>query len=93
MRFSEAQIEFTREFWSAYQGVPHLFGSRVDDNKKGGDIDLLILSDEKMPFGISSLFMHQFFEKFGEQKIDIVCYTNKDSSSFKEVALNNAIRL
>lgn len=48
-----------------------MFGSRVDDNKKGGDIDLLIFSDilterDKRRIRI------RLYDKLGAQKIDIV---------------------
>lgn len=49
----------------------YLFGSRTDNSKKGGDIDLLIMSailtrDDKR--SIKS----ELYERIGEQKIDIV---------------------
>jgi len=51
-----------------------LFGSRIDDEKKGGDIDLLILSQKTEVFTRQALrqIRQVFFDAFGEQKIDIV---------------------
>jgi len=49
----------------------YLFGSRVDDNKKGGDIDLFILSDT-MTYGDKLTAKRLMFEKMDEQKIDIL---------------------
>lgn len=50
-----------------------LFGSRVDDAKRGGDIDLYIETEIKDTLLDAKLKLLGFFEKaFGEQKIDIL---------------------
>ena len=52
------------------EGEFFIFGSRVDDEKKGGDVDLLIFSDEK-PFALSVRVAARYFE-LCEEKIDVV---------------------
>ena len=52
-----------------------LFGSRVDDNKRGGDIDLLILSDKIEPSKKIELLL-KLYEIVGEQKIDLIITDN-----------------
>jgi predicted nucleotidyltransferase len=50
-----------------------LFGSRIDDTKQGGDIDLYIETD--LPHGIIDAklaFQELIWLNFGEQKIDIL---------------------
>lgn len=49
----------------------YLFGSRADDKKKGGDIDLLILS-QTLGRGDKRKIKFELFEAIGEQKIDIL---------------------
>ena len=49
----------------------YLFGSRTDDTKKGGDINILVLSDELTKKDLRLLRV-DFFTHFGEQKIDII---------------------
>lgn len=48
MRLSEEEIEIiqksTREFFAA--ASVYLFGSRLVDTKKGGDIDLFVITEE-----------------------------------------------
>ena len=68
-----------------------LFGSRVNDQAKGGDIDLLILSDnlvleDKLRIRLA------LYEKLGEQKIDIVIAAD-DSDPFTRIALAEGILL
>ncbi len=52
-----------------------LFGSRVDDNKRGGDIDLLIETDQVDVDAIARAeisFLTKIQMKLGEQKIDVL---------------------
>jgi predicted nucleotidyltransferase len=61
-----------------------LFGSRADDSKKGGDIDIGILS-----CGIDVMneikIKQRIFDKIGEQKIDLVISRNGEQAFFKFV--------
>ena len=52
-----------------------LFGSRVDDSKRGGDIDLLIetgLSDVAAIVRAELAFLTKLKMQLGEQKIDVL---------------------
>lgn len=77
--------------------LPHskiyLFGSRVDNSKKGGDIDILILAERRLNFREKAKIERAFFEKFGEQKLDLISFEYNSNNAFKEVALEEAIRL
>jgi predicted nucleotidyltransferase len=69
----------------------YLFGSRVDDSKKGGDIDLLILSgtltsDNKRTIKI------KLNELLGEQKIDLVLAANIEDP-FVKLAFETGVQL
>ena len=48
-----------------------LFGSRIDNSKKGGDIDLFILS-KTMNFHSRLELKVRLFDYFDEQRMDIV---------------------
>jgi predicted nucleotidyltransferase len=65
----------------------YLFGSRVDDTKKGGDIDLLVVSDELTKKDLRYLRI-EFFKHFGEQKIDIIL----DNGDFKDPFIKHIIQ-
>jgi len=71
----------------------YLFGSRTDDNKKGGDIDILILSNEKIDLDKILLLKINFYKQFGEQKLDIINFTYNENNSFKDYILDSAILL
>lgn len=70
----------------------YLFGSRVDDSKKGGDIDLLIVSSELSKKDLRLLRI-EFFKEFGEQKLDIVLDDGKFINPFNKLILKKAILL
>ena len=48
-----------------------LFGSRVDDRARGGDIDLLVRSD-RIGFAEKVLLRVRVLERIGEQQLDLV---------------------
>jgi len=54
----------------------YLFGSRIDDRKKGGDIDLYVEADN-IDYEKEKEFWVLLQERLGEQKIDIVYNKNK----------------
>ncbi len=68
-----------------------LFGSRVDDSKKGGDIDLLVLS-HTLQFSDKLRLRSELFERLGEQKIDLVLAQDTDKP-FTRLALQEGVEL
>lgn len=59
-----------------------LFGSRADDTKRGGDIDLLIETDLISGIVSAKLKMREeIWNEFGEQKIDILVRSRQDEPS------------
>ena len=69
----------------------YLFGSRTDDLKKGGDIDILIFS-ERLTFEDKLRIKAWLFEKIEEQKIDLVIATD-NHDPFVRMALDQGVRL
>ena len=70
----------------------YLFGSRLYDNKKGGDIDLLIVSKTFTKKLLRKLRV-EFFKHFGEQKLDIIVDDGSFSNPFHKIAYQKAIQL
>jgi predicted nucleotidyltransferase len=70
-----------------------LFGSRVNDFGKGGDIDLLLLTDERLPLVFMNRIRRLILNDIGEQKIDLVNFKKTDNHPFKSLALETAVRL
>ena len=70
-----------------------LFGSRANDAAKGGDIDLLLLTKEKLPLVLVSKIRRLILNQIGEQKIDIVNFSKTSDHPFKAIAMESAIKL
>ena len=98
MRLSNQEINSIKKAFKEVfgDGEIFLFGSRVDDSKKGGDIDLYIQSnytlDTKQMLDKKIKFKLALYDKIGEQKIDVIISKDKDSSIEKE-ALQTGIPL
>lgn len=55
------------------RGELYLFGSRVDETQRGGDIDLLIVPDDLQDITAKKIrFLVALKRSIGEQKIDVV---------------------
>lgn len=86
MRLSNRYKEVIKKyFYQYFNGEIYLFGSRVDDNKRGGDIDLyLVVSDHNGLFEKKIKFLSRIKRELGEQKIDIIFNINNTRLVEKE---------
>lgn len=95
MRLEKNKINFLKQEIKKY--LPdfklYLFGSRVDDKKKGGDIDLLILSNHLLKRKNKRDIKIAFYNSFGEQKLDLVYFSTDSPDPFKELALMEGVEL
>ena len=85
MRLSCHYREVIKKYFKHFfgEGDIYLFGSRVDDTKKGGDIDLyLVVSDHANLFEKKLKFLARVKRELGDQKIDVVF--NEDESRLIE---------
>ncbi len=94
MRLQKEQIDLLKTKLSEIspKAKVYLFGSRVDDSKKGGDIDLLIVCDKFSKKDIRSIRL-EFFKQFGEQKLDIVLDKGDFSTPFVKHIFKKAVLL
>jgi uncharacterized protein len=70
-----------------------LYGSRTDDAKRGGDIDLLILTPNEVDLRTRLSMEARMWEKIGEQKIDILIEKPDALSRFGRIVIPTAISL
>lgn len=71
----------------------YLFGSRTNPAARGGDIDVLLLTDQRLALGTVRRIRRAILDRIGEQKLDIVNFTREERHPFKDVALATATRL
>jgi len=88
MRLTDHEREVIREAGLRHFGVvPHLFGSRLDDGARGGDIDLFVPGEwpveEAVPRRLR--FCAELRHRLGDRKIDVVI-GGKSRSSIRERA-------
>lgn len=78
MRLSTAELDIVRKAFKAHFEANDqlwLFGSRVDDAKRGGDLDFYIETQQTEPrlaIQHELAFVGQLWRALGEQKIDTV---------------------
>lgn len=101
MRLTPAQIQTIRD---AVRGVfgPHsavrLFGSRLDDARRGGDIDLLVELPATFPAGRAALeakfsLLTRLERDLGPRKIDVVVAKPGDERAIVQHAQTSGVLL
>jgi len=99
MRIAFSEAKAIKETASAVFGARAevwLFGSRADDAKKGGDIDLYVeLPPEDCSYEKKIRFWCELIRRLGDQKIDIVINKTGVSSHLPihEIAKARGVRL
>ena len=93
MRLSQYEIRSIKDVVYSFDSNAriYLFGSRVYDDKRGGDIDLLILSN-KLTSKDARKARLSMYDKIGEQKIDIVIAQDL-SKPFTRIAVEEGVLL
>ncbi len=85
MRLTPKEIEIITTTLLSYSnsGEIYLHGSRLDNNKKGGDIDLFFVIPDQDFSKISNqkfTISAEVSLKLNEQKVDIIYLSNSDKS-------------
>ncbi len=95
MRLSPEEIEaIKRSFDACFQeGDIYIFGSRTDNSRKGGDIDIYISVRDKTDLVRKKInFLIELQRDIGEQKIDVVLDYGQDRL-IDRVAREEGVRL
>lgn len=95
MRLSENEksvikMEAQKQFGAS--AIVYIFGSRVDDKKKGGDIDIYIETDIKEDILLKKIqYLVLVKNEIGEQKIDVVINNQTSNKYIYEVAKSEGV--
>ena len=78
MRLSKIEAGALKSSLDGFKGKVYLFGSRLNDAKKGGDIDLLLKPAAKTDALTLSLKIRTKFFMACEEDLDVVIYKKGD---------------
>lgn len=82
MRLTDAEIAIIKSLVAQHLGPAaevRLFGSRVDDGARGGDIDLLVTVPAPVP-GMAELRLNAALEAaLGDQRVDLLIHAGTDT--------------
>ena len=95
MRLQRAEREAIKETFTEVfgEGEVYLFGSRADDTRRGGDIDLYLITPEnKATLPYKAAFLVKLKARIGEQRIDVV-FAKDPSRSIEREARKSGVKL
>lgn len=101
MRLTQEQIDDIKKTLTKITSEPFrifLFGSRTSDNKRGGDIDLLLLTADPETLELKKInFLVQVkkCKSIGDRKIDLIIASEDEAKkdAFLIQAMNGALEL
>lgn len=90
MRLTQAQRDIifsgVREFAGALVDI-HVFGSRLNDSKRGGDVDLLLIAPTAIPL-LTCAVLKMALEERLQLPVDILTYISEsEPTPFQAIAL------
>lgn len=91
MRLDKKEKEALKYALRDFRGKIFLYGSRLDDNGKGGDIDIILKPDEKVNALKLTLKIQRLFFPRCEQKLDVIVY--KEDNHFCREVIKHGKRL
>jgi len=87
MRLTNQQLEVIKTVVRNTIKEPeiYVFGSRTDDAKRGGDIDILVLGEEH--FGVEMILRMKILlkEQLGDRRIDLIYQQKGRTDAFAEL--------
>ncbi len=94
IRLKEWQIKAIKETIKNFDknAKIYIYGSRTDLTKKGGDIDILVISD-KISLKDQLKIKAKLLVLLGDRKIDLLVAKNENETPFVEIAYNQAVEI
>ena len=95
MRHSRDELDAIREkLQKLFQnGREFLFGSRTDDNRLGGDIDILVLTSQPVPDQLRRIVLLELEDRLGEQRIYLLVTPHQPEQPFVRQIFPNCVPL
>jgi len=94
VRLTEEEIKTIKNIIQKYDPEAKIiiFGSRTDLSKKGGDIDILIIS-KRIDYKLRRKIRVDLLLALGDRKIDIIVTDNPEKTEFTKVACKYGVEI
>ncbi len=94
VRLSEEEIEIIKNTIKKYDPDAEviIFGSRADLSKRGGDIDILVVS-KKIDNRTRRKIRVDLLLELGDRKIDLIITDNPEKTEFTKVAYKYGVKI
>lgn len=94
VRLSKEEVETIKSIVKKYDPAAEIliFGSRTDLTKRGGDIDILIVSD-KIDYRIRRKIRVDLQLALGDRKVDLIITDNPEKNEFTKIAYKYGVKI
>lgn len=94
VRLSKEEVETIKSIVKKYDPAAEIliFGSRTDLTKRGGDIDMLIVSD-KIDYRIRRKIRVDLQLALGDRKVDLIITDNPEKNEFTKIAYKYGVKI
>jgi predicted nucleotidyltransferase len=91
-RLKPYQFKALQNIFLGLKGEVYLFGSKVDNQRKGGDIDIVWLTNDKECQNLNTkLKLTRDYQKINDERIDILILPPEDQMSNQEKVFYSCI--